>query len=113
MLLVCLLHVIELVLKVFYGNIDSVGTLLNIHLYISSWFVEPFRVDLEKHLRWYKQRSVLFEVFDKLILKFLAMDLSCISPRYQSTLPSPMYSTQIQVESEWIPGRMVGMVGIW
>ena len=30
-----------------------------------------------------------------------------------STLPSPMYSTWIRVESEWIPGGMVGMVGIW
>ena len=30
-----------------------------------------------------------------------------------STLPSPTYSARIHAESEWIPGGMVGMVGIW
>ena len=30
-----------------------------------------------------------------------------------STLPCPRHSTWIQVESEWNPGGMVGMVGIW
>ena len=33
--------------------------------------------------------------------------------QYASTLPSPTYSAWIRVESEWIPGGMVGMVGIW
>ena len=37
-----------------------------------------------------------------------------VLPIQLSTLPPPpTYSAWIQAESEWIPGGMVGMVGIW
>ena len=43
----------------------------------------------------------------------LFLDIKSPFPSVESTLPSPTYSARIRAESEWIPGGMVGMVGIW